>query len=112
MDKWKRVGNLSVVMNAKVIKVEQADGYVSLTLDVDAASEIESCGQFELTSCFETANGGIEFCIFTDEIFKVGDCFIDGEWIPAETAEKASDKMKSQGLSFMNRELDRINAGK
>jgi hypothetical protein len=97
-------------MNAKVIKVEQADGFVSLTLDRDASLEIEKAGEFEPTSVFDTATGGVEFNLFTDEFFKVGDMFVDGQWEPCEKSEKPSEKMKTQGLGWMYRTLDRLNS--
>lgn len=96
-------------MKATITKIEQADGYVSLTLDADVVSEIEARGEFEPTSVFP-AGKGVEFCLFTDEVFKVGDTFVDGEWVSCEVATKASETMKTQGLSFMNRELDRLNS--
>lgn len=82
-------------MKAKITRVEQADGFVTLTINCDAITEIEKAGEFEPCSSFDAPNGGVEFNLFTDEVFKVGDSFVDGEFVPCEVAEKASEPMKS-----------------
>jgi hypothetical protein len=97
-------------MKATVIKVEQADGFVNLTIDCNAVMEIERAGEFEPTSSFDEANGAVSFNLFTDEIFSVGDTFVSGEWVKCEVATGKSTAMKTFGPSFMNRELDRKNS--
>lgn len=82
-------------MKAKITRVEQADGFVTLTIDCDAITEIEKAGEFEPCSSFDAPNGCVEFNLHTDELFKVGDTFEDGEWFPCETSEKASETMKT-----------------
>jgi hypothetical protein len=82
-------------MKAKITRVEQTDGLCYLTIDCDAIREIENVGEFEPCSIFDAPKGGVEFMLRTNEIFKVGDTFEDGEWVACESAEKPSENMKS-----------------
>jgi hypothetical protein len=54
--------------------------------------KIEKAGGFEPKSAFDEANGAVSFNLFTDEIFNVGDSFVDGELVKCEAY------LKSKGL--------------